>query len=178
MSGLLYICDYGNESESSDDCEIENNKSDLKPKLPAPNLSNIVTVLEENHIDNPELYQGRLRRFPHVRGNWATFIYIKYPDEKSLLLLANNLKTLLVDFKGTCHICEDFHLSLSKTVVLNYHTIALFTQSLKEALNDSERFFLGFHNIEVFCNEEKTRTFIALKADYFTPIIPYKSFVG
>lgn len=48
-----------------------------RPKLPVPNLSNIVNILADDHADNPELYQGRIRRFPHVRGNWATFVYIK-----------------------------------------------------------------------------------------------------
>lgn len=33
MSGLSYICDYGNESES-DDCENEDRKSKLKKWVP------------------------------------------------------------------------------------------------------------------------------------------------
>lgn len=42
-----------------------------------PNLSHIPAVSVEQHIDNPDLHNGRVRSFPHVRGNWATFVYVK-----------------------------------------------------------------------------------------------------
>ncbi|KPI97367.1 UPF0406 protein C16orf57-like [Papilio xuthus] len=169
MSGLLYICDYGNNSES-DESEVDNKLPKLKrpEKLPVPNLSHIPAVPVEQYTDNPNLHNGRVRSFPHVRGNWATFVYIKYQDEGSLLNFATKLQTLLLEVKNLLNLCDDFHLSLSKTVVLNYHTIVPFTQSLKEVLCDIERFYLGFDNIEVLCNDEKTRTFIVLKADYFS----------
>lgn len=46
-------------------------------KLPAPDLSKVTVVLSETHVDNPEVHGGRARSFPHVRGNWATFVYVK-----------------------------------------------------------------------------------------------------
>ncbi|XP_068618410.1 U6 snRNA phosphodiesterase 1 [Battus philenor] len=167
MSGLLYICNYGSESDS-DDCEVDNVPEVKKTKLPTPDLSHIPVPVTDQHFDVPELHNGRIRSFPHVRGNWATFVYIKYPEEESLLKLANKLKNLLSNNHILSHLCDDFHLSLSKTVVLNYHTIIPFTQSLKKALIVCERFYLGLDNIEVFCNEQKTRTFISIQVNYFS----------
>ncbi|CAK1586165.1 unnamed protein product [Parnassius mnemosyne] len=167
MSGLINICAYGNDSESeTDECEISAFTELKRSRLPVPDLTNVPAVLTDQHFDDPQLHRGRKRTFPHVRGNWPTFVYVKYPDEESLLLLANKLKTLL-DVKDS-HICDDFHLSLTKTLVLSYHTITPFTQSLKETFSDIESFYLGFNSIEIYCNEEKTRTFIALKVDYFS----------
>jgi hypothetical protein len=31
-------------------------------------------------IDNPSLHDGRLRSFPHERGNWSTLVYIPCTD--------------------------------------------------------------------------------------------------
>ncbi|CAG4947720.1 unnamed protein product [Parnassius apollo] len=169
MSGLINICAYGNDSESeTDECEISAlTVTELKrSRLPVPNLTHVPAVITDQHFDDPQLHRGRKRTFPHMRGNWTTFVYVKYPDKESLLLFANKLKTLL-DVKDS-HICDDFHLSLTKTLVLSYHTITPFTQSLKETLSDIESFYLGFNSIEIFCNEERTRTFIAIKADYFS----------
>lgn len=32
--------------------------------------------------DNPNLHEGRIRSFPHQRGNWSTYVYV--PCEFSL----------------------------------------------------------------------------------------------
>lgn len=41
-------------------------------------------------------------------------------------------------------ICEDFHVSLSRTVVLRHHWIEGFTSSLRKQMNDIQR--LAFHS--------------------------------
>lgn len=51
--------------------------SNFRPKLPVPNLSKVAVVPSYEHKDNPELHGGRTRSFPHVRGNWATFVYVQ-----------------------------------------------------------------------------------------------------
>lgn len=133
-----------------------------------PNLSSISVVPTEAHIDNPQLHDGRLRSFPHTRGNWASFVYIKYPKEEILQNLIDKIQTEInKELKESCVRCGDFHISLSKTVVLHYHLITPFTKSLQESLGEIEWFDLEFSNIKVYCNDDKTRTFIALEVDYF-----------
>lgn len=61
-------------------------------------------------------------------------------------------------------ICEDFHISLSRTVVLRHHWIEGFTSSIRKQLNGIQRFPVQIfsQNIDVYTNEEKTRTFIGM----------------
>ncbi|XP_045766673.1 U6 snRNA phosphodiesterase [Maniola jurtina] len=164
MSGLTYICQYGNEESDSEDSQ---EKDYSKPKLPRPNLSGVSVVSFEEHVDDSDFHGGRVRSFPHVRGNWATFVYIEYPDKENLFKLIDKFAALLATIDDSCCKLEDIHISLSKTFVLKYHMINTFTTSLQEALNNIESFELGFDSVEVYCNEDKTRTFVALKVDFF-----------
>ncbi|XP_049874069.1 U6 snRNA phosphodiesterase 1 [Pectinophora gossypiella] len=164
MSGLAYICGYGYGS-NSDESDCEYVPIDRKrQKLPTPDLSKVSIVPQDEHVDDPELHGGRSRSFPHVRGNWATFIYIKYL-EGELQNLVDKLQTATSFIDNSCQKCKDIHVSLSRTVVLTYHLITPFSISIQTALKNVESFELGFDSVKVYCNEEKTRTFIALKAD-------------
>ncbi|XP_028175996.1 U6 snRNA phosphodiesterase [Ostrinia furnacalis] len=135
-------------------------------KLQLPDLSCVPIVPPESHSEDPQDHGGRVRSFPHVRGNWATFIYVKYPEEESLLSLSQRLLGILSAFKDSCHVCDNVHISLSKTVVLQYHLITPFTRSLQEVFRNIDCFCLDFSGIKLYCNEENTRTFIALEVDY------------
>lgn len=73
-----------------------------------------------------------------------------------------------------------FHISLTKTVILKHHWIESFIQSIKECIANIKRylvllylrkmlyififrFFVIFDSFKVYCNEERTRTFIGLQ---------------
>ncbi|NWX91654.1 USB1 phosphodiesterase, partial [Nothoprocta pentlandii] len=58
---------------------------------------------------------------------------------------------------------DDFHVSLSQSVVLRYHWINPFVQSLKERLAPFHRFFCLANQVKVYTNQNKTRTFIGLE---------------
>ncbi|VVC86740.1 unnamed protein product [Leptidea sinapis] len=163
MSGLSYLCDYGDSEES----DTENTKP-KKVKLRTPDLSGVALIPIENHVDDPELHDGRYRTFPHVRGNWASYAYFKYPRETSLLNLIDKLQVALASVGEVSHKCDDLHISISKTVVLKYHMITTFTESLREAFAKFESFELSFDSVDVYVNEDNSRTFIALKADFFS----------
>lgn len=46
-------------------------------RLPLPEiLKNITTAAVDDHVDNPSLHGGKIRTFPHERGNWVTYVYI------------------------------------------------------------------------------------------------------
>ncbi|CAG9561230.1 unnamed protein product [Danaus chrysippus] len=166
MSGLSFISQYGDDEDSqsdeNDNCKIQ------KIKLPTPNLSEVPVVSTEEHIDDPSLHGGRLRSFPHVRGNWASFVYIEYPEQDHLYKTINNLSKLVSSLNISCNTCEGIHLSLSKTFTIQYHMIRPLSAALQEVVGDIESFELYFDSVEVYCNEEKTRTFIALKADIYS----------
>ncbi|XP_050351668.1 U6 snRNA phosphodiesterase 1-like isoform X2 [Nymphalis io] len=165
MSALAYIRDYGSEEETSEDSEKEDSEHCKKLKLPTPNLSGVSVVPSEDHIDDPSLHSGRTRSFPHVRGNWATFIYVEYPNKENLFQIIAKLEAIVTSFDESCIVCEDVHISLSKTFVLRYHMIKSFTSTLQNVLSNNNSFVLNFDSVEVYCNEEKTRTFIALGVD-------------
>ncbi|XP_061715165.1 U6 snRNA phosphodiesterase 1 [Cydia pomonella] len=168
MSGLSYIGDYGSSSEDSDAFSEDNINivSAKKVKLPTPNLGNVPVVGTEAHVDDPDLHKGRTRSFPHKRGNWASYVYISYPEEE-------NLTTLISRFIAECpvsdlHVCDDFHISLSRTVTLMYHLITPFTKLLQNAVDSIVSFDLGFESVKIYCNEEKSRTFVSLAVDHFS----------
>lgn len=54
-------------------------------------------------------------------------------------------------------------MSLTRTVILRYHWITPFVDTLKETLPQHHKFVVMLDRLTVYCNEEKTRTFIALE---------------
>ncbi|EDW34589.1 GL22328 [Drosophila persimilis] len=116
-------------------------------------------------IDDPALHGGRIRSFKHERGNWATYVYIP------ALACAERLE----EFQEEAIAClapdvqmqanEPLHLSLSRTVVLQYHQIDEFSRSLQVALNSSTGFASTLQGLKIYTNEERTRTFLAVQLD-------------
>ncbi|XP_075979095.1 U6 snRNA phosphodiesterase 1 [Anticarsia gemmatalis] len=166
MSALAYISEYGSNSDDSDS-EFDNIGC-MRTKLPTPNLSKVAVVPVYEHQDDPQLHDGRIRSFPHVRGNWATFVFIQYLESDALHDLLDKLQEKILSVVESCQKCNDFHISLSMTVVLKYHLISSFRTSLQSSFNNIKSFDLGFAAVKVYCNEENSRTFISLDVDPFT----------
>ncbi|CAG4950153.1 unnamed protein product [Colias eurytheme] len=162
MSGLSYLCEYGGSDES------ESEEVTKKPKLPPPDLSKISTIPIDSHLDDPDQHNGRLRSFPHIRGNWATYAYIQYPQYDNLNEIIVQFKEVLRTINEPSYLCDNLHISVTKTIVLKYHLISVFTTSLQDSIKSLESFELGFQSVAVYTNEEKTRTFLALKTDHFS----------
>ncbi|KAL7728323.1 hypothetical protein ACLKA6_007423 [Drosophila palustris] len=175
----MALVDYGSSSGSENEVETE----DIIPAptiLKRPALPTAVSLLgskipkqateddddeEEDNRDMPELHGGRIRSFKHERGNWATFVYVpalaavdQLEDFQSEAIekLAEHVKL---------HANESLHLSLSKTVVLQYHQIDEFTRSLQHSLQSCAGFNSTLHLLQVYTNEERTRTFLAVQLD-------------
>lgn len=93
--------------------------------------------VEDDETDNSALHGGRIRTFKHERGNWATFVYIP------VVACADQLEEFQTEAieKLAPHIAlqanDALHLSLSRTVVLQYHQIDEFSKSLQHALQNS-----------------------------------------
>ncbi|XP_060650044.1 U6 snRNA phosphodiesterase 1 isoform X1 [Drosophila nasuta] len=172
----MALVDYGSSSGSESDTTDETTPTPAILKRPA--LPTALSLLgakqpkrstddedEDDATDNPALHGGRIRSFKHERGNWATFVYV--PADSCVEQL-EDFQTEAIEMLATdleLQMNESLHLSLSKTVVLQYHQIDEFTKSLQQALQSCSGFNSNLHLLEVYTNEEKTRTFLAVKLD-------------
>ncbi|XP_077982985.1 U6 snRNA phosphodiesterase 1-like isoform X1 [Glandiceps talaboti] len=112
--------------------------------------------------DDDNEHKGRIRSFAHEAGNWATYVYIPYnPDEKFHQLISSLLQ--VVPSNLDMQTVEDFHISLSRTVILRHHWIDSFIDSVRQRLSNWPSFTLTFETPEFYTNEEKTRSFLGLK---------------
>ncbi|KYO27486.1 U6 snRNA phosphodiesterase isoform A [Alligator mississippiensis] len=139
-------------------------KSPTAPRLPVPtSVLNMFKDQEEEVVDDSTKHGGRVRNFPHVRGNWTTYVYMPYEASEDFLelleLLISHARTYAVSLAAM----EEFHISLSQNVVLRYHWITPFVQSLKEHLATAYRFFCTVDQVKVYTNQNKTRTFVGLE---------------
>ncbi|KAL1518170.1 hypothetical protein ABEB36_001832 [Hypothenemus hampei] len=113
---------------------------------------------------NPSLHDGRIRSFPHERGNWATFVYIPFDMTIGIEELCTYIKSSIPKAMDL-RICEDFHLSLTRTVILKHHWIESFVATIRQYLNGFKKFFIFVDCIQVYCNDERTRTFLAMQVE-------------
>ncbi|EEZ99947.2 U6 snRNA phosphodiesterase-like Protein [Tribolium castaneum] len=112
-----------------DDEEPQNKRLERLP-VPNFNLNN-----PEEVVDDPTLHEGRLRSFPHERGNWATYVYIPYEANEGLHRLisriADSSQVENIELKYFDH----FHLSLTRTVILRHHLIEPFVNTIRENIS-------------------------------------------
>ncbi|XP_074533927.1 U6 snRNA phosphodiesterase 1 isoform X2 [Halichoeres trimaculatus] len=136
----------------------------LQTRLPLPGC--LLAMFPDEADSQPEeraLHGGRIRSFKHENGNWATYVYLPYHPEEEFGPL---LEELLVKARARGVVLtpqEEFHLSLSQTVVLRHHWIQPFTQSLKASLLPCKRFLCSAGRLKIYCNAEGTRTFLGME---------------
>ncbi|XP_013111404.2 U6 snRNA phosphodiesterase 1 [Stomoxys calcitrans] len=168
------LVDY---SSSSDSETEDDKKSSMRQKMET-NLETQTSILpkattllgkrklyscEDPLADDSSLHQGRIRSFKHERGNWATYVFIGVP----LYILEDVQDVCLTHFKDIYDIksTPDLHISLSKTVVLQYHFIESFVKSLEEIITPISSLTVSLNKLKVYTNAERTRTFLAVKVD-------------
>ncbi|XP_053843638.1 U6 snRNA phosphodiesterase 1 [Vidua macroura] len=134
-----------------------------RPRLPAPAGLPGDSDPEEAVSDDSSRHGGRVRGFPHERGNWATHVYLPYIAQEEFLELLELLVSRARTYVPSLAAMEEFHLSLSQCVVLRYHWIEPFVRSLRERLAAYHRFFCVADQVKVYTNQNKTRTFIGLE---------------
>ncbi|CAH0547447.1 unnamed protein product [Brassicogethes aeneus] len=172
-SALALICIYGEDSSDDDVSgprvstkrvhkdEDEENAVKRRERLPLPSEFQKVENVSE-YTDDPSNHEGRLRSFPHERGNWATYIYIPYDkDHFGIQDLFSKIQLIIpstIEIKPV----DDLHISLTKTVILKHHWIQSFSDSIKENTIFIKKFMIMFDGIKVYCNEERTRTFLGI----------------
>lgn len=117
----------------------------------------------DSQTEDPALHGGRIRSFKHERGNWATYVYLPYHPEEEFGELLEELLSAARAHGVVLSLQEEFHLSLSQTVVLRHHWIQPFTQSLRAGLAHCKRFVCSAGRLRVYCNAERTRTFLGME---------------
>ncbi|KAF6735619.1 U6 snRNA phosphodiesterase [Oryzias melastigma] len=136
-----------------------------KTRLPLPDcLQTMFPDEEEPQTEDSSLHGGRIRSFKHERGNWATYVYFPYHPEEEFEELLEELLSAAASHGVVLTPQEEFHLSLSQTVVLRHHWIQPFMQSLKAGLTHCKRFVCSAGRLRVYCNAERTRTFLGMEA--------------
>ncbi|KAM7413974.1 hypothetical protein PAMA_019000 [Pampus argenteus] len=135
-----------------------------KTRLPLP--GGLLAMFPEEvdpQTDDSSLHNGRIRSFKHERGNWATYVYFPYHPEEEFGELLETLLSVSAAHGVVLNPQEEFHLSLSQTVVLRHHWIQPFTQSLRAGLAHCKRFLCSAGRLKVYCNAERTRTFLGME---------------
>ncbi|CAB1323339.1 unnamed protein product [Coregonus sp. 'balchen'] len=127
---------------------------DSKSRLPVP--GSVLDMFTEEDEDPPTedsmQHGGRIRSFKHERGNWATYVFFPYIPEDGFLELLDEMTEVAASHSFSLTRTDEFHLSLSKTVVLRHHWIQPFIQ-----------FICLAEKLKVYSNDEKTRTFLAVE---------------
>ncbi|XP_014233565.1 U6 snRNA phosphodiesterase [Trichogramma pretiosum] len=168
MSGLNLIQEYSSDSDDNDETEYKNNQNPCVKleekinKLPLPESISSwkgAAVHHEEVIDNPLEHDGRSRSFKHERGNWATLVYIDYIPTAEMIKW---MKSTLNQSFETGNLFEEFHVSLTRTLILKFHWIDSFVEAVKSIVDSQKSFFMELNSIEIYSNEEKTRTFMGI----------------
>lgn len=60
---------------------------------------------------------------------------------------------------------DEFHISLTRTVVLKFHWINSFVEGLKEICKNLNSFTVELKDIKVYCNDDRTRTFLGITCE-------------
>uniref|UniRef100_A0A8C5Z7L9 U6 snRNA phosphodiesterase n=1 Tax=Marmota marmota marmota TaxID=9994 RepID=A0A8C5Z7L9_MARMA len=117
---------------------------DPSQRFPVPDsVLNMFPSTEERPEDDSAKHGGRVRTFPHERGNWATHVYLPYEAREEFLELLDLLLPHAQTYVPRLVRMEAFHLSLSQSVVLRHHWILPFVQALKDRMASFQRTFVG-----------------------------------
>ena len=108
--------------------------------------------------DDPTLHGGRIRSFLHEPNNWATYVYVDLQDCE--LDEAKNLIMKELDLEPIDH----HHLSVSRVISFRHHWIEPFVQTVKAQVEHARAFYLSLDKLQVYANDDRTRTFVGLEA--------------
>ncbi|TMW52354.1 hypothetical protein DOY81_002521 [Sarcophaga bullata] len=171
----MFLVNYSSSSDSEDERTNNTKTSETKrnttseskrPLLPQAALllgKRKINQVEDDSLDDPSKHEGRIRSFKHERGNWATYVHI--PIKNNILEDIQDICLMVLEEKYNFKPSLEMHVSLSKTVVLQYHFIELFIDTLQTVLQMERSFTVSFNNLKAYTNTECTRTFLALTMD-------------
>eukprot|EP00798_Chlamydomonas_sp_ICE-L_P004363 gene4363-14486_t len=157
---------------------------------PEASLAAMQHVVSTAAMERPPNYNGRVRSFIHVEGDFPTLLMIPVdlpPDTRtSLALQVEKVKALMPDLitlisgsnatshapahakkvacprtAGSANPQAPLHISLSRTVAIRYHQIQVLTEKLRKALQHVPRLQVTLKGLCTFVNEDRSRTFLS-----------------
>ncbi|KAJ1529852.1 hypothetical protein ONE63_006589 [Megalurothrips usitatus] len=153
---------YGEDAEST--CKNKLCPLTFICRLPLPSAVSQLFQSEnvnDRTTDSPDEHKGRIRSFPHERGNWASLVYVAVDSNESLQSFIDVVCTVC-NSSVQMQRSDDLHISLTKTVILKHHWIDPISSSVQTLAQSMTRFPVCFGEVKVYTNEEKTRTFIGI----------------
>ena len=128
-------------------CSLQSSPPAKKKKFILQNpLKNVqIGASDPEFVDDPSLHDNRIRSFPHVRGNWASYIFIDPKNEIDFGPLQSSILKFLAENHSSleCKTINGPHLSVSRVFTLQFHWISSFVQELQTKLkNDVKPFNL------------------------------------
>ena len=122
-----------------------------------------------NHNNSANKHQGRKRTFDHVEGNWATFVFFPPVENNNLSMLHEEVCKILKKGKlpSKLHFIplKDCHLTISRTVPVRHYWMDTIFTMLKKKFGIKSKFFYSVTGLEVYTNDDVSRTFISLKVE-------------
>lgn len=148
-----------------------NDKENNRGILPLP--KGVLDMFKEDVDpgDEPSKHDGRIRSFSHFPGNWAMHVFIPFKANVHFeSLVASVIECLSATLSCDVHMlpCDELHLSVSRTVPIRHYWIEPIVEQLRNGLSTMHRFVSVLQCPELYTNDEKTRSFVALKimSDY------------
>ncbi|XP_071538623.1 U6 snRNA phosphodiesterase 1 [Panulirus ornatus] len=140
--------------------------SNQLPRSRSIPLPGELLLTREDHVDDPRQHQGRIRSFPHERGNWASLLYVPL----HLGVYGASFASFMASLVATCQEqnvvltpSSDLHISLTRTLILHLHWIYPLTEDLRARVSQISKFSLWLHGLNIYVNDEGTRTFLGLR---------------
>ncbi|XP_037048846.1 U6 snRNA phosphodiesterase [Bradysia coprophila] len=159
MSLVDYNLSDDDEEESHNSDEYHGSSAKKRCLISSASTNGNQEKSEKDDVENT----GRVRTFPHERGNWATFIYVPVPFSDSIREIQSQIASSCEkDLDVQLHLIESIHISLTRTVVLQHHWIDDFKKSIRECIVDFKRFPTSIDTLSVYCNDDCTTTFVAI----------------
>ncbi|XP_065064608.1 U6 snRNA phosphodiesterase 1-like isoform X2 [Rhopilema esculentum] len=133
--------------------------------LPIPN--DVLSMFKDvaSSEESADDHKGRIRSFAHEEGNWASYVFIpaKLSNSQKALIksLVDRARKTFSKFEQIDN--KAIHITLSKTVSLRHYWIEPLVDQLKDLLSNTQSFRCHLDLVELYTNEEKTRSFLGLR---------------
>mmetsp|Transcript_99563 Transcript_99563/g.145517 ORF Transcript_99563/g.145517 Transcript_99563/m.145517 type:complete len:385 (+) Transcript_99563:288-1442(+) len=189
MALLAAISSYGDDTDSSAEDTLEVDRgatiagAAVEPTSKKQRLTSALPTGEgtektsSQHPARQVSSEGRVRSFPHIEGNYAGYVYIpmrRIEGLEAAAVRATNMVAAILNknwkhgkSRSNQHLLhripvQDLHLSVSRTFALRRQQIEPVVELLRKNLNALPRFDAAVSGIDLYSNDEKTRSFVGL----------------